>query len=657
MKVTIGKPIGNTQIYILNRYLKMVPIGVIGELCIAGDGVGAGYLNRPELTAEKFIDNPFGVGKMYRTGDLAYWRDDGRLAFVGRNDFQVKIRGLRIELGEIESAILAVSGISQCVVVVRKNTEGRQLICAFYTGAEIDAKELRNQIGKKLPQYMLPHAFVHLQEMPLTPSGKIDRKALPEVELQLTRTEYVAPKTERQILLCSVFAKTLGLDTVGIQDDFFDLGGDSLKAIELLCHAQDAGLTFELQDIFEHPTVESLSAKMGEAPADAVSLSEDQFAKYNPLLKLNAFEPVPAAQQALGPVFLTGATGFLGAHILDALLKAGCPKVYCLVRSDNARLYDHLRYYFGNDYSNDSRIAPITGDLSYLSELTLPCPISLVIHAAATVKHYGNYEEHHRINVLGTESAAAFAKRHGAQLIHISTTSVSGAAFPGIASASMENEKLFSEENLYIGQSLDNVYIRSKFFAECAVLDAALKGLPAKIIRVGNLTNRRSDGMFQPNYESNAFLNRIKAILELGAFPDYLMDLYAEFSPIDDTADAIVRIASGWPQKQTVFHIYNNRHLYFRDMLPMLQTLGHPVQIVSGEEFSKRLMIASDPIVRKALVNDLDKSGRWVLDSNIRVRCDASVELLARLGFCWREIDLAYLKQFLEHFRRIGYIQ
>lgn len=146
--ITIGKPIANTQIYITDKYMQITPIGVTGELCIAGDGIGAGYLNRPELTAEKFIDNPFGKGKLYKTGDLAYWREDGNIVYVGRNDFQVKIRGLRIELGEIENAMNSIDGVSQSVVIVRKNAEGRQLICAFYTGEEKPAKEIRSIIGK-----------------------------------------------------------------------------------------------------------------------------------------------------------------------------------------------------------------------------------------------------------------------------------------------------------------------------------------------------------------------------------------------------------------------------------------------------------------------------------------------------------------------------
>ena len=262
--VTLGRPLGNVQVYILDKYNAPTPIGVTGELCISGDGVGAGYLNRPELTAEKFIDNPFWGGKLYKTGDLAYWREDGNIAYVGRNDFQVKIRGLRIELGEIENAICGIDGISQAVVVVRKNNEGRQLICAFYTGTKTDAKEIRAHIGKKLPKYMLPHIFTYLDEMPLTSSGKINRKALPEVDLYAidADVEYIAPVTVQEKILASAIEATLGIDKVGVMDNFFDIGGDSLKAIELISKLEKQGYHTDTKTIFDCDTVKELAEKM-----------------------------------------------------------------------------------------------------------------------------------------------------------------------------------------------------------------------------------------------------------------------------------------------------------------------------------------------------------------------------------------------------------
>ena len=265
--IHIGKPIANTQIYIVDKYMKICPIGVTGELCIAGDGVGAGYLNRPELTAEKFIDNPFGEGKLYKTGDLAYWREDGNIVYVGRNDFQVKIRGLRIELGEIENVINSVDGVSQSVVVVRKDENGRQLICAFYTGEEKSAQEIKAVIGERLPKYMLPHIFTHLDEMPMTSSGKISRKTLPEIDLENIETavEFVEPKNEAERNLVDSVKAVLNCEKVSTLDNFFDVGGDSLKAIELTSQLESRGYEVQVKTIFECETIQELAKELSVA--------------------------------------------------------------------------------------------------------------------------------------------------------------------------------------------------------------------------------------------------------------------------------------------------------------------------------------------------------------------------------------------------------
>ncbi|MBP1551080.1 MAG: amino acid adenylation domain-containing protein, partial [Oscillospiraceae bacterium] len=222
-EITIGHGIANTQMYVLDKYLNPTPIGVMGELCIAGDSVSMGYLNNPELTAEKFVDNPFGNGKLYKTGDHAYWREDGNLVFIGRKDFQVKIRGLRIELGEIESAIQTIDGIERAVVVVRKDKEDRQLLCAFYTGTEINAKDFRIILSSKLPKYMVPHIFTHLDKMPMTASGKANRNALPEIDLEniSTETEYVASVTNEETILTNAIESVLRIEKVSTLHNFF----------------------------------------------------------------------------------------------------------------------------------------------------------------------------------------------------------------------------------------------------------------------------------------------------------------------------------------------------------------------------------------------------------------------------------------------------
>ncbi|MBR3868924.1 MAG: amino acid adenylation domain-containing protein [Clostridia bacterium] len=272
--ITIGKPMANTQIHIVDKYMKLVPVGVTGELCIAGDCVANGYLNREELTQEKFIDNPFGDGKIYRTGDLAYRKADGNIVFIGRNDFQVKIRGQRIELGEIENAIAEVDGIVHSVVVVRKDKTDRQLICAFYTGTEKAAKEIKAEISEKLPKYMIPHVFTHLDEIPLTSSGKINRNALPGIDLEniSTETEYIAPETEKEILLTECIRSVLDTEKISILDNFFDIGGDSLKAIELTAKLEEKGYTVPVKTIFSCKDIRELAEKLDEKEAENINI-------------------------------------------------------------------------------------------------------------------------------------------------------------------------------------------------------------------------------------------------------------------------------------------------------------------------------------------------------------------------------------------------
>lgn len=262
---SIGRVIANNFAYILDKYNNILPIGHIGELCIAGVGVGVGYLNRPELTAKRFIENPFGEGKLYKTGDLAYWREDGNIMFVGRNDFQVKIRGLRIELGEIECAICSIDEISQAVTVIYKDESGRQFVCAFYTEKSlVDVADIKKTILSKLPKYMLPHIFTRLDEMPLTPNGKINRKALPTVNLynSSNEIEYKEPKTSEEKILISKIKKILPIRKISVLDNFFDIGGDSLKAIELISKLESNGLSTTIKNIFDSENIKTLATKL-----------------------------------------------------------------------------------------------------------------------------------------------------------------------------------------------------------------------------------------------------------------------------------------------------------------------------------------------------------------------------------------------------------
>ncbi|HEU4965344.1 MAG TPA: amino acid adenylation domain-containing protein, partial [Bacilli bacterium] len=262
--IPIGNPIANTQVYILNGD-KLCGIGIPGELCIAGDGLARGYLNRPDLTAEKFTANPFGEGKLYRSGDLARWRPDGLIEYLGRIDEQVKIRGFRIELGEIENALRKVETIRDAAVIARVEESGDKAICAYLVSdEEISFPALRDALSRSLPDYMIPAHMMQIESIPVTRNGKLDRRALPEIEASSDR-EYVAPRNDIEAALCQVFSQILGAETVGVKDSFFELGGDSIKAIRIVSKMRSAGYSLSVKEIMSKHTVEAIAHAVVDA--------------------------------------------------------------------------------------------------------------------------------------------------------------------------------------------------------------------------------------------------------------------------------------------------------------------------------------------------------------------------------------------------------
>nr|WP_052478487.1 non-ribosomal peptide synthetase [Kibdelosporangium sp. MJ126-NF4]CEL18507.1 Siderophore biosynthesis non-ribosomal peptide synthetase modules @ Bacillibactin synthetase component F [Kibdelosporangium sp. MJ126-NF4]CTQ97991.1 Siderophore biosynthesis non-ribosomal peptide synthetase modules @ Bacillibactin synthetase component F (EC 2.7.7.-) [Kibdelosporangium sp. MJ126-NF4] len=276
--VPIGRPFEHVQAYVLGVHLELVPPGVTGELYIAGAGLARGYLNRPGLTADRFVASPFDTGRrMYRTGDLARWNANGELVFAGRADHQVKVRGFRIEPGEIAARLTEHPDVFRAEVAVREDTPGDQRIVAYVTGT---AAGLRDHVAAALPEYMVPSAFVELDEFPLTPNGKLDRSALPVPDM--APVERVEPRTGRETVLCRIFAETLGVDAVGIHDGFFDLGGHSLLATRVIGRiTAEFGVRLGIRALFETPTVAGLAARL-----DSVDDSVDDWGSLDVLLPL-----------------------------------------------------------------------------------------------------------------------------------------------------------------------------------------------------------------------------------------------------------------------------------------------------------------------------------------------------------------------------------
>jgi acyl carrier protein len=269
---TIGRPVEGTEVYLLDPQGQPVPRGAIGELYIGGAGLARGYLNRPELTAAKFVPHPFSTragARLYRTGDLARFNHEGEIEFLGRADHQVKIRGIRIELGEIETFLSRHAEIREAVVVAREDVAGDKRLAAYLVaqdGATPAVEALRGYLKNRLPDYMIPSAYVWLDELPLTPNGKIDRKALPAPDSarHLEVEAYVGPRNAVEEALTSIWAELLGVERIGVNDSFFDLGGHSLLATRLLSTLRKIfGLELSLREVFEATTVAKLAALLG----------------------------------------------------------------------------------------------------------------------------------------------------------------------------------------------------------------------------------------------------------------------------------------------------------------------------------------------------------------------------------------------------------
>ena len=670
--INIGQPIANTSIYILDNKLNPVPIGMPGNLYIGGDGLSCGYFNRPKLTQEKFIENPFNPAKkIYNTGDLAKWTIDGEIEYIGRSDFQVKVRGLRIELGEIERQILDFPKIDSVCVCVKKDSSEREILCGYFISKErISTSELKNHLSKFLPNYMIPSFLIQLEDFKYTPNGKIDRQKLPLPKVLKNEGTIVTAKTSTEIKLTKIWETLLGLSPISVESNFFEIGGDSILALKMQIELLNENINISYADIFKHNTIRDLAKKidsLNESSSDDYTPNYD-FSKINQLISTNTPKSIKNLKKhTIGNVLLTGATGFLGAHILDYLLSHTSSSVYCIVRKDPSitteeKLMQKLNYYFDDKYNSllNKRLFVITSDLekenlglSISKQEEISKNINCVINSAAIVRHYGDYSEFERINVNGVQNLIDFCLKFNKKLVQISTISVSGNTLTdlGIQSNNFEKNVFFKENNLYIGQPLNNVYVRSKFEAERLVLENIEANLlDGLILRVGNITNRFSDGKFQPNANENAFLNRLKAFMELKAIPKYILNNYVEFTPVDLLAKAVIKSIEHSIRDITVLHLYNQNHVYIKDLLTMLPKGS--IEVVSDENFknilNKNLQMSQNKDIISHITNDLDKNKNLVYVSNIKIKNDFTKDFLDKIHFKWAKINKRYIRKLLK---------
>lgn len=669
--ISIGTPIANTYTYILDNHNNILPIGINGNLFIGGDGVGNGYLNRPDLTDEKFIDNPFVPGtKMYNTGDIAKLMPNGEIIYSGRADFQVKIHGLRIELGEIEKQISSFNGISNTAVCVKKDSSNRDMLCAYFMADyPISINKLKDFLRKQIPEYMIPIYFKQMDDFEYTPNGKIDRKNLPNPEFINSNQEVVLPETETEKLLTNIVEKILSINPISITDNIFDIGADSLTALRLQIELLNENINIPYADIFKFNTIKDLALRIDSNISKEVTPQNKDYnyEEINKLISKNNVNNLNTLEyKPLENIILTGATGFLGIHILQELLENYKVKIYCLVRKPldgrtiEEKFKNRLKFYFGNKYNREigKRIILINSNMTTedlgLSEEDynlLKNNCKYIINSAANVKHYGYYSEFEKINVFGVKHLINFALKENMKFIQISTTSVSGNTLVGEKSKLNNFEGIinYTEDKLFVGQSFENVYTYSKFEAEKLVLENIINNnLDGLILRVGYITPRYCDGIFQINKQENALFNRIQTFITLNHMPESLRNFPVEFTPVDYLAKSIIKTIEYYNKSFNILHLYNPNHIIIEDLV---KHISEKTSLIPDEDFrnliQKTLQDPNKRYIISSIVNDMDTEFNLIYTSDIRLNNDFSVEFLKRIGFKWPIIDKKYIKLIL----------
>ena len=674
LPITIGKPIANTQCYVLDKNMKLLPPNIPGELYIGGDGVSKGYLNQPDLTKEKFVVSPFSNNNqlIYNTNDLACYLDNGEIIHLGRTDFQVKIRGYRIELSEIENKVISLPEISNAVVIADEKQQ--YLMCYYTCKSKITQREILDYLLTELPNYMIPSYYFELDNFPLTPNGKLDRKKLPKPTIENEKKQKYT--TEMEKLISTVIEEILEKKELDINSPFLSLGLDSLGIIQAQTKLLQYNYVLNTQDFYKFNTIKSLAENIDKniytyKTADAQVPIEFRH-KFDEIL--SKIDKKELSDKILGNVFLTGANGSIGIHILHELLKNTKSKIYCLVRGSSIaqsteRLQQKYKFYFNKNIQHllNKRIFILNGNITKqnigLSNQIIDLikeNVSTIIHTAAIVKHYGNYDQFNNINVNGTKNVAELAFNLKKRLIHISSISVSGNYLVKQDNRNTE----FSENNLYIGQNYnDNVYVHSKFEAEKIILEYMEKGLIAQIHRIGILSGRYSDGVFQENISDNAFYNRIKTIVNLGEISETMLNQEIEFTPIDICSKAIVCLAKNSITDNKIYHLFNHNFIEIKDIVQILNSLEFDIKIVSDEDFRNKILTLSKGKNSKALlgiINDFDYSNKEKISINynysVKIVSDYTQKYLHLLKCDWNETSKSYIRKLLLYMKKVNFI-
>lgn len=628
----IGRPLPNTQIYILDKQYQPVPIGAIGDLYVAGDGVAVGYWQRPELTAERFVANPFRAGElMYLTGDLARYLPDGTIICLGRLDDQIKIHGVRVEPAEVESALRSIEGVHDAVAVPWQDARGDTQLVAhvIVNKKEITAHDLRMQLRERLPDVMVPPYILFAESFPKTANGKIQRAALPDPSPpsplsvgEGRRGEGEPPSTTTEQMLAKAWATILGIDSkiIGRDSDFMDLGGHSLLMTLLMVEVRKSfQVHFSLREFFGASTLRKFATliderrlpdsdqpNIGRSPAStrtsewarqrmAFLQREAELPRYIAPARGMMYQPM----KEIKSILLTGGTGFLGVYVIDEILKTTQTEIYCLVRprrgeDSKQRIEKQMKRYqvWAEDEawlsSFEKRVHVIDGDVT-LPRLgmndadydTYSQTVDAIFHGAAHVNFIYPYEALRATNVLGVHEIIQFAFHGRIKPVHHLSTA---AIWPmGAQYTYYEKDPIDHVGLLNLG------YDEAKWVGEKCLIHAEERGLPLARYRPGEVGG---DSVTGRSVTDHFIIACFKGFLQFGAFPD--MDIEVDVAPVDYVAKAMVHLAFQRNALGRAFHLTNPSRRRLKDGLDYLRNIGYQFEELPFEELRDRLINSSD---------------------------------------------------------------
>lgn len=665
---SIGRPVANTQVYILDRRRRVAALGAVGEVYIGGAGVARGYLHRPELTAERFVADPFSTdpqARMYKTGDLARWRADGAIEYLGRNDHQVKIRGHRIELGEIEAHLVRHEQVKDAVVIAREEATGGKRLIAYITlrgHTDPAAKRLRAHLEAVLPEYMVPSAFVVLQNFPLTPNGKLDRRALPPPEAgAYAYREYEAPKGDVEKALAEIWQDLLEVKGVGRQDNFFELGGHSLLVLKALLRINQVfDCAVSVRDFYKSPTLQKLAMRIHGVGIEDDVVDLEQEAMLDKMIVANSGHRCVPAQAVL----VTGATGFVGRFLLTQLLQDTDATIYCLVRASSqedasSRVRNTLAKWNLWRDECEPRIVGIPGDLKQprlgiidRTYLMLSQNIDAIYHCATSMNHLETYGMAKRANVTSATELLRLATAYKPKLInYISTFGVFSS--PGSDATRVVDELSPIEYERHVSS---RGYAASKWVGEKIFMTANDRGIPCNVFRLGLVWADAQQGRYDHLQREYRIFK--SCLLSGYGIRNYGYDMSP--TPVDYVARAVVFLANKHRDGGGIFHVASSKQA-MTDLFERCNELaGTSLELLSLYEWTREIhrlyrtgcSLPVVPLIENSFYMDepsFDENQRAMSTARIEIDCSRTQRELEHAGISASCMNDDLLRKFIDN--------